>query len=367
MHRMFAHLSFSNHETIISREEHDDQLYTRWSLRGQNFPFLAQLLQFKPNHALKMWVGVDQDALELDFEKQSARPDVPDRIYVGRPGVYLSRLARILRDCNGPCIVANGNNIGYWGNQFAIINGRLLFKSVTPLFFDPLEDISGTYPFLVQLTDGTFDSRGIELESQAPNTQEARILLKPRRPDVIDSVVAGISGYPVIMDAKVVWHEHINEAWDPKLLYFIGDVSKLDRSTMLKRLKIAHAKGETLQRHGLTFLALDAGHRLHIMVVEEQESASRGISVLEAARIFVALEMNSCIVLGGKGDAQLVSTQEGALITPLTSSHDVDCSKPIDHLDIHRSKTERKEILLERPVPSFVIVGYCNQGCLPRS
>lgn len=340
----------------------EDALYTRWLLSGTKIPFVSHFVRFHPQSVLRMWVGADQEALDLDFEFQSPRRDIPGRAYVRRPGFFLSRLTRVLRDMLGSCVVMNGNNIGYWGNQFLIVNEKLVYKKTACLFYDPLDTLAGQYAFIVQLLDGTFVARWIDMEDSPESTQ--RIAIRPRNTDQVHGVRAGISGYPLIRSGTIVWKDHVSQAWDPKLLYHIGDPSVLTSQVISGRLVVAHETGQPLQRHGLTFLALDACGNLYAYVVAEQEGFSRGINVDEASQILTQLGMRDAIVLGGKGDAQLVGGQEGVLIRPLMSAHDLDSARPIDYLDVDPSRLvgqEREDKLLERPVPSFVAFGLANQ------
>ena len=86
-----------------------------------------------PGHRVRMSVKAAEDALEFDFRSRVIRPDLgPD--YCRRPGIYLHDVLANLSDSRA--ILLNGNNVGYWGNQFVIDDGRLVYKLKGPLFDD---------------------------------------------------------------------------------------------------------------------------------------------------------------------------------------------------------------------------------------
>lgn len=347
---MKPHLSISDTESVASSPVFVAPLYERWLLRGTSFPFVAHFLRFAGAPAEAMWSYGSQDALDLDFSKEATRPDVPGKPYSGRPGVYLSKMTRAFRDVLGPCVAFNGNNLGHWGNQFLIINGRLSWKRVPALFCDNYVSPDGRYLFLCQDYSGTYSCDWLEVEL-APTARRQQPDLSDGTRTRVAPYRVGISGFPLTLRGASIWAEHITQAWDPKLVYHLNDLSHVPQAEIPARLEAAHRSGSQLQRHGLTFLALDRDGRLCVLAVEEHEG-SRGINLREAATLLIDTEMECSIVLGGKGDVQLVSSDEGVLIKPLISHHDRDSARRCDSLDRPLSPD-----YFERPLPCFIVVG----------
>lgn len=345
--------AISENESVIAIEEHVSSLYRRTRLEGVDFPFQAQYLQFSSKRKLRLVAGVDVDALSIDFRFETTRRDIPDLTYVSRPGVFLSRIARVYSEAQGTAVLFNGNNIGYWGNQFLIVGGVLKYKKTAPLFYDPTLNVSGTYSFITQSNSGEIGFRWISVQ-HIPVAEKDKVALVSISPT--NNYVSGVSGFPLIEMGHVVWDKHIEQAWDPKLLYHVGDLYRVRESTIIERLKHSHLHRKPLQRHSLTFLGVNLDGVLFVLTVEEIINRSRGISLAEASTLLLDLQTKDCIVLGGKGDAQLVSTEEGVLVYPLISSHDREVSKTIDHLDLESRYIPG--VVLERPVPSYVSIIY---------
>lgn len=345
-------ITLSNRDRLTVEEAYHCGLYQRSEISGSGFPFHGQWFEFAAR--IRIFVGADQRALGLDFETESARPDVAGKAYRGRPGAYLSVLTRLFADTVGDCLSINGNNIGYWANQFIIRKGHLVYKTVTPMFFDDPNDISGSYPFVGQLVNSDIAFRRIKINADSPQQAHSKILLRVAKPTDIASIVAGISGYPLIERGRPVWSRYIDQAWDPKLVFYVGDLTDVRHRGIVRRLREAQSRGDQLQRHGLTFLGVNEAGRLCALVVAEGQSTSRGINLEEAADLLAQLGVTSCIVLGGKGDVQSISSLEGALIEPLLSPHDRDSAMPIHALGFRSSRSQAQ--ILERPIPSWVVI-----------
>lgn len=121
----------------------DGDLYQRWEL--QTDTFRGHLLKYTSKE-VSFVAGFHPGVLDIDFDKQSVRGDVAGRSYIPRPGFYMSQL---LADRKGQsAVILNANNIGYWGNQFLIINNELVYKTMSALFYDTAEEIGNkTYFF----------------------------------------------------------------------------------------------------------------------------------------------------------------------------------------------------------------------------
>jgi hypothetical protein len=127
----------------------------------------------------------------------------------------------------------------------------------------------------------------------------------------------------------------------------------LRRRELKRLLRAAHREGRSLEQHGLTFLGIEDGGIVSLLVVEEGKS-SEGITVSDASVMLSELGVRECIVLGGKGDVQLISGMEGVLVRPLISDHDRISSKEIDfHLS---AELGGDGPLFGRPVGSFVLL-----------
>jgi hypothetical protein len=169
-----------------------------------------------------------------------------------------------------------------------------------------------------------------------------------------------ISGYPLILDSREVWQGAIEEAWDPKLVYYVGDLFGVGQGEIRVRVQQAHASKKELVRHGLTILGLNAANHPMVVVVEESPTESRGVSLGEAAQIMKSVGVHNAIVLGGKGDVQLVSTLEGVIACPFVATHDLDWARPVDNLNYKEYIVPRDA--RERPVPGFAGFEYLKEN-----
>ncbi len=243
-------LELPDGKTVRAVIEYDGDLYLRHRLAGENLALSGHSIEFRSGVALRLWVCIAHDALALDFERESSRRDVGQN-YVGRPGFFLSQIARVFRDCIGSAVLCNANNIGYWANQFAVVRGALVYKKTTPLFYDPEVDISGSYPFICQTDDQNLEIRDLEVRMihELDHTSRKYRLAMTREPDR-KSIDFGISGYPLLRDGEEVWPDALTHAWDPKLLYYVGDLAGVRRGEILRRMREARRAGYPLHRGG---------------------------------------------------------------------------------------------------------------------
>lgn len=339
------------HECAPSR------LYSRQALHGENRPLLAQVLKLSPlRYSLR--VEVHPRVLAVNFARECTRRDV-EGTYIGRPGYYLSDQVEALKKVETPAIVTNGNNVGYWGNQFLVKHDVLTYKKNTPVFQYPdADDLSGCYTFLVQTSSGAlqFDDIYIDATTSKGENPVAHFEVKPGASSAEPAV--GLSGYPLLRNRNPVWHSNIHQVWDPRLLYDTGGTRGLRRAEVLRRLKKAERNAAPMLRHAMTIVGLDDHARL-VLLVAEKSPRSEGVSVLEAASLATQLGVADAIVIGAAGDAQLGSTDEGILVWPLVSNHDREVSQQV-----------KREVLAprvvpvgvrERPVPSMLTIA-ANKG-----
>jgi hypothetical protein len=330
------------------------RVYRRWTILVPTMPLRAHWIEFLPDVLISL--SVAQDALRLDMSKESARRDVPGTSYVGRRGFYVSRVCRIVRDTLGDCLVFNGNNIGYWGNQFAIQGGALVFKANPPIFFDPSRLRPGPYWFAGQMNNGEFILERMELTPEVGTDQRTSWSVSSSDASRLKNLRCALSGFPLIIDGRPVWRDYVEDAWDPKLLYRIGDVQGLDPTTFGGLLRAAANDGRHLERHALTFLAKTETGGMGVLLAEEGSASSAGLALDAGAALLSELGAGSAIVLGGKGDVQAVSSEEGALLVPLISSHDREDARPLDAVVIGQRPDPIDAPVLERPVASVVVV-----------
>lgn len=317
----------------------ENNLYQRWELRTDTFR--GHLLKYA-SKVVSFKAGFDPQVLVIDFDKQSVRCDVAGKSYVPRPGCYMSELLAGWQ--RQQAVILNGNNIGYWGNQFLIMNNQLIYKTKPSIFYDPAEEIGNkAYFFFIMRRDKSFSFQSIYLERAAASDNTPRYVphLEEENP-----IIYGISGYPLLMNNQIVWQEFVREAFDPKLLYDIGDLSGIRRVEMIRRLEQMHQQRSPLNRHGLTFLGIDQQEDIVTLSVEENAD-SCGIDLAESAHLLQGLGVENCIVLGGKGDVQLASTQEGYMMKPLISPHDTKCKR-------EAFLNQQPLGFYERPLPGYI-------------
>jgi hypothetical protein len=324
----------------------DDTFYTRHSIVSMDSPFLAQVIRLSAS-SVRMSLRVSHEVMDVDFHLESTRRDVPG-IYRPRPGYYLAHELRMLRDQGSKSVVFNGNNIGYWGNQFTIDGGALVYKERGgPILDDDhfSKDVSGKYTFLCY--SGRFDFKDLDVaatDRQPSGTALELVASDSERP------LIGLSGFPLIRSGQPVWTKYLQLAWDPRLIYPVGRLSHVDHADVLRLLTEKDPCAEKLERHGAI-----------VVMVVEASRRSRGGSIAEIAELLTKLGVEDAIALGAAGDAQLATTVEGFLIDPLVSAHDrrvsqrVPLSARSDDLRWHRR-------LRARPVPSYVALELKDHG-----
>jgi hypothetical protein len=328
------------------------RLYSRLTIHGDNRSLVAQALKLNLRR-YNLQVEAHPRVLAINFAHESTRRDVTGR-YIGRPGYYLSSHLETLKTAELPAIATNGNNVGYWGNQFILRDDVLTYKKHTPVFQYPdADDLSDSYTFLLQTSSGElkFDDVYIDAMTSRHENAVAHFEVKPRQGAV--ELAVGLSGYPLLRNKKPVWHSNVHQVWDPRLLYDTGSTRGLRRAEVLRRLKKAERNGAPMLRHAMTIIGLD-DHRRVVVLVAEKSPRSDGISIEEAATLATKLGVEDAIVIGAAGDAQLGSTDEGILIWPLVSNYDREVSQ-----QIKRKLVAAKAIPVgarERPVPSLLTI-----------
>lgn len=334
----------------------DGAFYTRHSLVGMDTPFRAQVIRL-PTPNIRMSLRVSPDVMDVDFNSESTRRDVPG-VYRPRPGYYLSHEIRLLRNQGRKSVIFNGNNIGYWGNQFTIDGGTLVYKERGHPILDDCPfstHASGEYTFFCY--SGRFDFRelGVAAVDQGlSGTTLELVASDAERPHI------GLSGFPLLRFGQPVWTKYLQLAWDPRLIYSVGKLSHVNRADVLRLLAERNPYAEELERHPITSIGLD-GHGAIVVMVVEASGRSRGATIAEIAELLSKLGVQDAIALGAAGDAQLATTVEGFLTEPLVSAHDrcvsqrVPLSTRSDGLRWHRR-------LRARPVPSYVALELKDYG-----
>lgn len=348
------------HRALSEPPAHTSDLYTRYRIADRTQPFFAQILRL-PSNGCGMSVHVSKEALDVDFRSECTRRDVPG-IYRERPGIHLSERLAAARQTPTPTIFFNGNNIGYWGNQFAIEGGRLIHKERGPVFDDgkPLEH-AGPEHFFFSCSSNRFAVERYDLRSAMLDKDTIEVRARPH--DLLPA--AGLSGIPLVHGGQQVWQEHLTMAWDPRLLYEVGRLTDVHRGDVLSDIRSRAAAGEALARHPMTLIGVTAdGHP--VLVVVEQSTRSRGISLAEAAALLIELEVRDGVALGAAGDAQLATTDEGFLTVPLVDAHVRTASRKVPVAQ--RSADLAAMEVFARPVPCMVSVdGVAGDRTAPMS
>jgi hypothetical protein len=249
-------------------------------------------------------------------------------------------------------VLFNGNNVGWWGNQFVIRRKQLRFKPKGPIFDDgdlPAH-VSGLHAFFLPGASG-FQIVDIKL---CGTTREAGDTGEMELRALRDLPRCGLSGFPLIRHGRTVWEQHGEKAWDPGLLYDLG-ASRLDSHRVIKEfVRILINAGEQLVRHPMTVIGLDEGGNVVLLVVEKS-TRSRGITVAEAARLLRRrFNVRDAIVLGAAGDSQLATTAEGFLTVPFVADYARSAARRIpDDLLCDELKGQPVHA---RPVPCYVLL-----------
>jgi hypothetical protein len=335
-------------------------MYDRYQVQV-NDPYCRLVAQVFviPGERLQMSVQEAQDALETDFRHHVTWPGLGGAAYRPRPGHYLHDVLTTLRRAGEPAIVVNGNNVGWWGNQFVIRGRRLVYKRKGPLFDDGFlhEHADGTHPFFSASSNGfrITDFR-LRFTARAVNdTQE--IDLRATRSLPRDA----LSGFPLLRDGRAVWKEHGDRAWDPGLLFDLGPLRAERQETIREVVRSLLDSGESdLVRHSMTVIGVNVERNVVLLVVERSER-SRGMTVAEAAEFLRRrFAVRDAIVLGAAGDAQLATTDEGFLTAPFVAPYARAVAKQIPNdLLCHGLKNQTQ---FARPIPCYVILRPTGAG-----
>lgn len=194
--------------------------YQRYQVGHQEQKLVAQVL-ILPGDRMGMSVREDQTVMGVDFRHTVTRPDLADlAAYRQRPGLYLTDVLGKLRTERAPAILFNGNNVGWWGNQFVIRRKQLRFKSKGPIFDDgelPAH-VSRRHAFFLPGPSG-FQIVEIELHGTKVDVGDTGEMdLRALR----DLPRCGLSGFPLIRNGQRVWQQNGEQAWDPGLLFQLG-------------------------------------------------------------------------------------------------------------------------------------------------
>jgi hypothetical protein len=329
--------------------------YERYQVSNQignpQCQLVAQVLVI-PKDLFGMTVREDQEVIDLDFRHIVTRSDLAGDAYQQRPGQYLADVLHDLRESGTPAILLNGNNVGWWGNQFVIRRRQLRFKPKGPIFDDGdlPNHVSGDHAFFLHGPSG-FQIVDIKLHGTkrpAGDTSEMDLRALHALPR------CGLSGFPLIRHGRAVWEPNGEKAWDPGLLFDLG-ASRLDTHRVIREfVRTLIDAGERLARHPMTVIGLDSEGRVVLLVVEKSHR-SRGITVSEAARLLRRrFDVRDAIVLGAAGDAQLATTAEGFLTVPLVADYARSAARTIRD-DLLCDELKGKPVHA-RPVPCYVLL-----------
>jgi hypothetical protein len=337
---------------------------------------VAQVMRVSPLD-LEMDVQVDPDTLNADFRVDVTRPDLGVPQTRPRPGVHLATvLRRLVRD-GRPAIVFNGNNVGWWGNQFVIRNRQLVYKRRGPLFGDDwwwLNVHGRRFPFFVPTPSG-FEIKKFTLYAQPSSTTAGEIELHTEEP----LPEFGVSGFPLVQKGQAVWERSASQAWDAGLLYALPKRHDTRWWQIQRDSEALRKIGAPLVRHAMTVIGVDWSGRVVLLVVEKSYR-SVGMTVAEVADLLIRqLDVTDAIVLGAAGDAQLATTDEGFLTTPLVEKHARPASRRIPWKLIARDlkawrpglrawrRGLKAWLMRARPVPCYVVLRPSAAGSVLRT
>ena len=333
--------------------------YDRYRIDNVPGPLVAQVLVI-PAGNLRMSVREAKDAIAVDFRNTVTRPDLRDLRglpYRERPGHRLPDVLRDLRDQRSRAILFNGNNVGWWGNQFVIRRRQLRFKPKGPIFDDGNvhAHATGRHAFFspgpsgFRIVDIDLEGRPIGIDDTGGLDLRARRQL-PR---------CGLSGFPLIRHGRAAWKQHGDHAWDPELLFNLGS-SLRDGPVLIREfVRELIATREELARHPMTVIGTDRNGDVVLLVVEKSDR-SRGMTVAEADRLLRRrFAVQDAIVLGAAGDAQLATTAEGFLTVPFVAPYASAAARQIPDDMLSRELAGR--IAYARPVPCYVVLQMEHQ------
>lgn len=325
--------------------------YDRFLVRFPPSWLTAQVIVVSHGRA-QMSVHTHHDALNIDFKRhQVVDPTIVDT-YLHRPGFYLHEKLAKLRKSGDSAILFNGNNIGYWGNQYVIRDHRLQYKRRGPIFDDG--DLlshahNGDHAFFLAGEAGFRIERLALVGVRRPAGQTLEALDVPGR----DLPRFGLSGFPLLRQGKSVWKEHGPLAWDPGLLFNLGRISReLTVTDLRAHVSELLESGVDLARHPMTVIGINGQGQVVLMVVE-RSADSRGMTVAEAADLLRRrFNVEDAIVLGAAGDAQLATTEEGFLTEPLVAEYAKSSARAVPDDLLHERL--RGQPVSARPIPCFV-------------
>jgi hypothetical protein len=323
--------------------------YARFLVRYTRSQLTAQVIVL-PQNQLRMSVRAHSGALDVNFTSNQVTHPEEVETYLDRPGFYLHERLVELKEADASAIVFNGNNIGYWGNQFVIQNRKLKYKRRGPIFDDGRlgAHANGDHAFFLASRD-TFRIESLALVgTQRDNSMSLENLTA----SAAQLPRFGLSGFPLLRGGRRVWRDHGALAWDPGLLFDLGRIRGFNaielRDYVLDLLK----SGAELARHPMTVIGIDVCGRVVLLVVERSRH-SRGMTVAEAADLLSRrFAVRDAIVLGAAGDAQLATTEEGVLTEPLVASHARPSARRVP--DELLSGDLRGREVYARPVPCYV-------------
>lgn len=351
--------------------QHHTDLYLRITHESPRRRLFAQALFISAARSA-MTVEAHPDALDVDFRKYSTRSDVPGE-HRGRPGFLLADELRRARDDGRRVVMFNGNNIGYWGNQYVIQSGVPDGKRRGPIFDDQrlADHTFGRFTFFTR-SGSRYRISEINLRAVAQDPTQSDIGgVRPfGRTDPEPEI--GLSGFPLVRDGRSVWRANVAQAWDPHLLYDLPRSTSRDRTALVMAIEQRRAadkdsmadaigqrtgaayRGGALVRHAMTLVGVDK-HGDAIVVAVEKSDRSAGVSVAGAAGLMLEFGATDAIALGAAGDTQLASTYEGFLVSPLVESH----SRPYaPHIPSTLWGDDVSGMPMSaRPVPCLVTIG----------
>jgi Phosphodiester glycosidase len=321
--------------------------YSRFLVRYTRREMTAQVIVVAQNR-LRMAVHAHDDALDVNFSSHQVTNPHDADTYRDRPGFYLHEKLAELADKGISAIILNGNNIGYWGNQYVIEDKQFKYKQRGPLFDDGklLAHANGDHAFFVE-TNGTFRIKSLALagtqRAEGATLENLRVVT-PRLPRF------GLSGFPLLRDGKPVWRKHGALAWDPGLLFDLGRIEGYTTIELRNMVEELLDSGAKLARHPMTVVGIDAFGQVVLLVVERSRF-SGGMTVEEAAVLLRRrFQVQDAIVLGA---AQLATTEEGFLTEPLIAEHAIPTARRIP--DELLAPDLKGRDIYARPVPCYVV------------
>lgn len=326
----------------------ENALYKRWRLRGG---VSGQMLLLRGDQ-VRMVPYVHGEVLKLDFRSTVIRSDLPGP-YRARPGFLLHRELETLRKAGASAVLLNGNNVGYWGNQFVIQERELVYKPKGPIFDDDRlhHHVAGKHAFF-HAGDRFRVSEFNLAAAKKPDQSEVEISAPKNLPE------CGLSGFPLVRWGEPRWKDHYRSAWDPALLFDVGPFAgakfEVLAGQMRKRIETRPQLG--LARHPMTVVGVRDDGDILLLVVERQDRPHRpgGITVDEAATLMISFHAEDAIVLGAAGDAQLATTREGVLTRPYVAPYAKAAAEKIPEHLLCREEVGDGEVLA-RPIPCYLL------------